>query len=77
MLLPHRQRAHGRGRLELFAVARVALPRALDRQSLAGRGEGQTAHNRHRLVAADVETENGVAVLLVLEDHAFHRSDEL
>ena len=77
VLLPHRQRAHRRGRLELFAVARVALPHALDRQPLAGRGERQAAHDRHRLVAADVETENGVAVLLVLEDHAFYRSGEL
>ena len=31
VLLPHRQRAHGRGRFELLAVARMALPRALYR----------------------------------------------
>ena len=77
MPLPHRQTAPGGAGFELFAVAWVALPHALHRKSLAGRGKGKAAHHRDGLLASHVQAQNGVAVLLVLEYEVFYRADKL
>ena len=77
MPLPHRKAPPGGGRSELLPVAGMALPHALHRQPLAGSGERQTAHHRDRLVAAHVQPEDGIAVLLVLEYQVFDSAREL
>ena len=61
-------------RPELGAVLGVGLPGAGDAQVLPRRGAGDAAHHRDELPLLRHETEDRVAVLLILEDHALDRA---
>ena len=54
--------------LELLAVDGVGHPLAVHHQTLAGGGAGNGAHHGDYLAVAGHQAEDGVAVLLILED---------
>ncbi len=76
-LLPHGHTPHHHLRLELFAVAGVAAPGALQLQRLAGGHAGHAAHRCDLSPFGAVQLEHGVAVLLVAEQHGGHRARHL
>ena len=55
-------------RLDLVPVGGVADPAAGDDQVLPRRGAGDGPHHRHHLAVAGDQAEDGVAVLLILEN---------
>ena len=59
-------------RLKLAAVASVIAPFARHHQPLAHSGQRNGSHNRHRLAAAHIQAQHGIAVVIILIYHGAH-----